>query len=246
MKTVTVVLNGFKRQFTLAEQIESLKAQSYPIKKIMYWNLFSEDPKFKPDYELLRRESIEYAETTHDYGVWGRFSFALNATTDFVCIMDDDIIPGRRYIENCIMSYERQPGIYGAFGTCFNHAGGGTNYGWREARNWTAKQVNYLYQTWFMPREALHVFWSEMISEALTKHRHIAEDIHLSLMAKKYLGLRSYVVPHPENDRELWGNIAELKYGLDEFAVHLNPELREAMDQYFCHAQGQGLEIVWE
>ncbi len=246
MKTVTVVLNGFKRQFTLPEQVASIKTQTYPIKKIMYWNLSSEDSAYKPDYDLLRRESIEYAETSHDYGVWGRFTFALNATTDFICIMDDDILPGRRYIENCVNSYQLQPGIYGAFGTCFRRDGGGIHYGWKETHNWTARQVNYLYQTWFMPREALSAFWAEVISEARTKNRHIAEDIHISLMAKKYLGLRSYVVPHPENDRELWGNTAGLKYGLDEHAVHLNPELRAAMEDYFSYAIHEGLEIAWE
>lgn len=246
MKTVTVILNGFKRQATLAEQIQSLKAQSYSIDKIMYWNLKSDIPQFKPDYELLKREGIEYAETSHDYGVWGRFTFALNATTNFVCIMDDDIVPGSRYIENCVNSYERQPGIYGTFGTCFTRGRGGINYGWRETNNSEAKQVNYLYQTWFMPREALHAFWAEVISEHLTKHRHIAEDIHLSLMAKKYLGLKSYVVPHPSDNKELWGNITGVKYGLDEFAVHLNTELRSAMDNYFHFAQTQGLEIAWE
>lgn len=246
MKTVTVILNGFKRQATLAEQIQSLKAQSYPIDKIMYWNLKSDNPQFQPDYGLLVREAIEYAETSHDYGVWGRFTFALNATTDFVCIMDDDIVPGRRYIENCLNSYEKQPGIYGTLGTCFIKAGGGTTYGWREVKNSEPKQVNYLYQTWFMPREVIHVFWSELISEHLTKRRHIGEDIHLSLMARKYLGLKSYVVPHPANNKEFWGNITDVKYGLDEFAVHLNPELRVAMDDYFRFAQTQGLEIAWE
>jgi cellulose synthase/poly-beta-1,6-N-acetylglucosamine synthase-like glycosyltransferase len=246
MKTVTVVLNGFKRQFTLAEQIASLKNQTYPIEKIMYWNLASHGSECKVDYDLLRRESIEYAETSHDYGVWGRFTFALNASTDFICIMDDDVIPGRRYIENCINSYQQQPGIYGTFGTCFRRDGGGIHYGWRETRSHTVKQVNYLYQTWFMPRVAINAFWTEVISERLTKNRHIGEDIHLSLMAKKYLGLRSYVVPHPENNKEFWGNTAGLKYGLDEHAVHLNPELRAAMDDYFAYALHQGLEIAWD
>ena len=115
MKTITVILNGFKRQHTLKEQITALKNQTYPIEKIMYWNL--KDPSFKPDYKLLEKENIEYADTSHDYGTWGRLSFAMNATTDFVCIMDDDVIPGPRYLENCINTYQKTPGVLGMMGS---------------------------------------------------------------------------------------------------------------------------------
>jgi len=244
MKTVTVVLNGYKRQNTLAEQIEKLKNQTHPIEKIFYFNLKSNDPQFTPDYELLAREGIEYAETSHHYGVWGRFTFALNATTDFVCIMDDDIAPGKKYIENCVKSYEKQPGVYGTLGSAVDpKTKQFCNYGWKENNNDKAVQVNYLYQTWFMPREVLHAFWSEMVPEDLTRKRRIGEDMTVSLMAKKKLGLKSYVAPHPSNDQDLWGNIIGHKYGVDDFAVHLNSDLQIAMRKYLDHAIKSGLEL---
>lgn len=244
MKTVTVVLNGFKRHNTLAEQIESLKNQTYPITKIMYFNFKSTDPQFTPDYALLVREGVEYAETSHDYGVWGRFTFALNATTDFVCIMDDDITPGKKYIENCIASYDKQPGVYGTMGSIFDAKTKQVlNYGWKDINNDAAVQVNYLYQTWFMPREVLHAFWSEMIPENLLNKRRIGEDMTVSLMAKKKLGLKSYVVRHPSDDKDLWGNTIEHKYGMDDFAVHLNPELQQAMGKFLNFSIRAGLEV---
>lgn len=246
MKTVTVVLNGFKRQNTLAEQVESLKNQTYPIAKIFYFNFKSADPQFIPDYELLDREGVEYAETSHHYGVWGRFTFALNANTDFVCIMDDDIVPGKKYIENCVSSYEKQPGIYGTMGSLFEQKNGVLhkvhNYGWKDINNDKAIQVNYLFQTWFMPRKALNSFWSEMVPDDMTHNRRIGEDMTVSLMAQKKLGLKSYVVPHPANDKCLWGNTTGDKYGVDEFAVHVNPDLQKAMEKYFYFVVDSGLE----
>ncbi len=245
MKTVTVVLNGFKRQNTLAEQVESLKNQTYPVTKILYFNFKSTDPKFIPDYELLEREGVEYAETSHHYGVWGRFTFALNASTDFVCIMDDDIVPGKKYIENCVLSYEKQPGIYGTMGSLFEQKDGQfkvLNYGWKDINNDQPIQVNYLFQTWFMPREALNSFWSEMVPDEMTHNRRIGEDMTVSLMAQKKLGLKSYVVPHPSNDMDLWGNTTGDKYGIDEFAVHVNPDLQKAMEKHFHFVVNSGLE----
>lgn len=245
MKTVTVVLNGFKRQHTLPEQLEALAAQSHPIEKIFYFNLRKKDTTHLPDYELLEKHGVEYADTSHDYGVWGRFTFALNATTDFICVLDDDVIPGKRYIENCVASYSKKKGIYGTLGSAYDFRKKEfVNYGWKGVNNDEIRQVNYLYQTWFMPREALHAFWSESRPERLTRNRRCGEDMNISLMAKKKLGIKTYVVPHPENDRELWGNVTAEKYGVDEHAIHLDPELQKAMVSFYQFAVSQGMEVV--
>lgn len=246
MKTVTIILNGFKRYHTLAAQIQAIKNQSYPVDKIMYFNLKSSDPKFQPDYALLAREGVELIESTHDYGVWGRFSLALNARTDFICIVDDDIIPGSRYIENCVSSYEKQPGIYGTMGSIIEkNTGRWIQYGWRDINNQEIKQVNYLYQTWFFPREVIHAFWSNPLPEELLQNRRIGEDIHISLMAQKWFGLKTYLVPHPTHDKNFWGNISGEQHGIDEFAVHLNPEMQRAMIVYLNFAINNGLEILY-
>jgi|GEM_PF-5736949 len=242
-KTVTVVLNGYKRQISLAEQLESLALQSFPVDRIMYWNLKSNASRYQPDYQLLAKMGVETAETSHDYGVWGRFSFALNSNSDFICMMDDDIVPGQRYIENCMACYEKQAGIYGTLGSAFSRSTNELmNFGWKECHNPAPVHVNYLYQTWFMPRKALNAFWSEPVAEHRTQNRHMAEDIHLSLMAQTKLGLKTFVAPHPIEEPQLWGNIAKEKYGLDIHAVHLKPEMQVAMKAYLDQAFSLGLE----
>ena len=221
--TVTAVLNGFKRQKTLPAQIAALKNQTYKLSRIMYWNLKSDNPEYQPDYELLKREGIEYAETSHDYGVWGRFSFALNANTDFICIMDDDVIPGPGYIQNCMETYGKQPGVLGMMGSVIVEENRKwIQYGWRDINNVKPVQVMYLYQSHFFPTKVLQAFWYEIPQPELICNRRIGEDMHLTYVAQKYFKMNAYVVPHPKDNRNIWGNIVGEKYGKDEHAVHLS------------------------
>jgi hypothetical protein len=223
MKTVTVVLNGFKRQKTLPAQITALKNQTYKIDRIMYWNLKSDKPEFQPDYALLKKEGIEYAETSHDYGVWGRFTFALNTNTDFICMMDDDVIPGPGYIQNCMETYEKQPGILGMMGTVIVEENRKwMQYGWRDLNNRKPVQVMYLYQSHFFPRNVLQAFWSELPNWEIVCNRRIGEDMHIAYVAQKYFKLNTYVVPHPKDNKNIWGNIIGDTFGEDEHAVHLS------------------------
>lgn len=224
MKTVTVVLNGFRRQKTLRQQIAAFKNQSFPVEKIMYWNLKSDNPEFQPDYEFLKEQGIEYAETSHDYGTWGRFTFALNSKSDFICMYDDDIIPGSRYIENCVTTFEKSPGLLGTMGSVIvENTGQWIQYGWRDINNDAPVEVMYLYQTHFFPKEVLQAFWAEIPDWDLVSQRHLGEDVHIAYVAQKYFNLPAKIVPHPKDDKSLWGNIIGDEYGEDEYAIHLSP-----------------------
>ena len=56
-----------------------------------------------------------------NYGVWARFAFALNSTSDYVCVFDDDTIPSEKWFENCINCIENENnGLYGTIGVTFN------------------------------------------------------------------------------------------------------------------------------
>ena len=46
-------------------------------------------------------------------GVWKRFEFAAEiAKSPYVCLFDDDTIPGARWLENCHMNMMQQRGVY--------------------------------------------------------------------------------------------------------------------------------------
>ena len=67
-----------------------------------------------------------------NFGVWARFAFALNALGTYVCIFDDDTIPGRKWLENCLTESKKQRGLYGTRGICFGsretYYGGNVNF----------------------------------------------------------------------------------------------------------------------
>ena len=148
---------------------------------------------------------------------------------------DDDIIPGSNFIKNCIDCYTSKPGIYGINGCSreLDDDGIFKIYSWDRNNSTCINEVIYLCQYWFFPRCVLSAFWTEEVSNEHTLNRKIAEDMHLSAMANKYLELKSYVVPQPLDDTSMWGNIAGVEFGAEDFAIHKQPMYREGMQKMF-------------
>jgi hypothetical protein len=46
-------------------------------------------------------ENTTSAFCNRNLGVWSRFAYALNAKTKYVCVFDDDTIPGNNWLKNC-------------------------------------------------------------------------------------------------------------------------------------------------
>ena len=104
-KEVSVVLNGFRRPFTLEKQYEAIKKQSIPTKEIFFWKNHPED---NTQFDFSKYNDIAIAANNANYGVWARFAFALNATSEYVCVFDDDTIPSEKWFENCINCIENE------------------------------------------------------------------------------------------------------------------------------------------
>ncbi len=94
--SVTVVLNGYKRGAHLKTQLDAIKRQTVQPDEILLWQNFGED--FKS--ELTSQTT--HASCNKNLGVWARFAFALNAKTEYICVFDDDTIPGPKWLENCL------------------------------------------------------------------------------------------------------------------------------------------------
>jgi GT2 family glycosyltransferase len=63
--------------------------------------------------------SLITASCNKNLGVWARFAYALNASTEYVCIFDDDTIPGNRWLENCLNTIQTHNGLLGTAGIRF-------------------------------------------------------------------------------------------------------------------------------
>ena len=105
---ITAVLNGFKRPHTLKEQYESIKAQTVSDVKIMFWGTM-EDTSIDFPSDVINICTSAVANTNH--GTWGRFAYSLLTDTKYVCVIDDDTIPGSKWFENCLQTMETHRGV---------------------------------------------------------------------------------------------------------------------------------------
>jgi glycosyltransferase involved in cell wall biosynthesis len=215
-KSVSVILNCFRRPETLSLQIDAIKKQSIQPKELLIW-VNGSDKIRDFDYNLLN--SYGCAVSNINFGVWSRFAYALNATGDYICVFDDDTIPGGLWLENCLTEINKQEGLYGAIGVIFRdlHYLRYERFGWANPNDET-KLVDIVGHSWFFPRHYLSAFWQE-IGPLLSSV--CGEDMHLSYSIQKYLKAATFVPPHPVDNMSMWGSNPETanKFGIDSNAV---------------------------
>ena len=218
---VSVVLNYYKRPHALKAQLEAIKKQTIKPCEILIWQNKGDLADFTP-LDKDTQESCMTSISNVNWGVWSRFSYALNCRGDFICLFDDDAIPGERWIENCINTHSKKRGVLGTIGIIFNDLNYSSyeRHGWASPNN-SVQQVDIVGHSWFVDRELLSAFWREF---EVPFHNLSGEDVHLSYSVQKYLQLNTYVPPHPEEDKSLWGSDPEkaFKLGVDNVAISVN------------------------
>ena len=237
---ITYILNLYRRPHVLLEQIESIKNQTVAPTQIMIWKNSYEGVEIP--IELKKDKDIIVADCSRNLGVWSRFSFALNAKTEYICVIDDDSIIGKKWAENCLNTMMETPGLLGTRGLRFKRGvyHDADVFGW-ESCNEKVEQVDIVGHAWFFKREWLTAFFRELPPpEYVTA----GEDINLSWMIQKYLGLNTYVPPHPKNDPEMWGSLKAIEYGVGVEATsnHSIPY----MSKFLQHARKGGFRLINE
>lgn len=250
-KTITVVLNGYKRN-NLREQVEAIKNQTVPVQEIFYWQ--NTVAGFSYDEDCY--SELNSALSNYNYGVWARFAYALNSKTDYVCVFDDDTIPGNRWLENCLSTYETHPGLLGGIGLRFKNGnyeldqlsdGKYARYGWDNnpqcaGNNIEPVEVDIVGHSWFFSRDLLSVFWRELPQEHWSML--CGEDIHFSYMLQKYTNLKTYVPPHPPNDTSMWSSLKGIQYGGDHLATANTTIQTGEMSRYLTYCVDNGFKLL--
>jgi len=237
---VTVILNGYKRGKNLELQYESVKTQTLRPKEIMLWQNKGEDF----DSEITNK--MVHANSNKNFGVWARFAFALNAETEYICIFDDDTIPGKKWLENCYDTIQKHDGLLGTIGVRFLSE---TSYqpihriGWANP-NENTEQVDIVGHAWFFRREWLSTFWRELPD--LKQSKIVGEDIHFSYTLQKYLNKNTYVPPHPKDNLEMWGSNPNFawKLGQDSPAISMNHDNLKIMSDTYVNYINKGFKII--
>jgi hypothetical protein len=243
---ITVVLNGFRRGHNLDEQIAALKNQTFPPDAIMLWY---NDPDGVGNVNQNAVDATQAAVSNVNWGVWSRFYYALNAKTKYVCVFDDDTIPGERWLENCLTTMQTHRGLLGSIGLIYHNEDNyydHTRYGWANPNEETV-QVDIVGHSWFFEREMLTAFCREL---PLLDVKICGEDIHFSYTLQKYFGLNTYVPPHPKDDPSLWGSLKGWQLGVDQHAIshqHTvtnNTSFLFGVNDYFKACQANGWTLL--
>lgn len=210
---ITCILNVYKRPQWFEEQIHAILSQSIPPRHIIVWNN-------NPLVDLSKYANIHNVtilSSSRNLGVWGRF-FAQHFlfSGKYVCVFDDDTIPGHNWFKNCVQTIKKHNALLGTIGVYF-HEGNEYSvikrYGWDGCTN-TPKIVDIVGHSWFFKKEWIEYFVKELpnIDE---KFLTCGEDMHLSYVLQKYLNIPTLVPPHPNEDTSLWGANKEksMQYG---------------------------------
>jgi glycosyltransferase involved in cell wall biosynthesis len=212
---ITVILNCYKRIEYLDEQISAIENQSIPPKEIWIWQNSPEDRE-KPNLEKYSSK-CKIVSSNFNFKFHGRFSLALLARTKYVCFFDDDAIPGEKWFENCLNTIENgYDGILGCAGVILNERNylNIDNIGSNGIKSDVPIEVDLVGHSWFFNKKYLKYMW---IQDPISWEN--GEDMQLSYLSQKYGKIKTYVPPHPEKNKELWGSIKE-DYGDDDNASY--------------------------
>lgn len=231
---ITVLLTVYRRPTYLLEQLEAIANQSVPAKEIIILKNHFSDSIVIPEIPISLKERlgpIHVVESTKNFGVWGRFAIGLLANTTYVCVFDDDTIPGRRWFENCLLSMNFREGLYGTIGLVFHSDKykNRTRYGWDNPTT-EVKQVDIVGHAWFLKRRWLSWMWE--CCPDYNEYLKCGEDIALSCFLQKK-GIPTFVPPHPPNELELYGsNPSRARaYGTDRSAISMEASSPQNFDR---------------
>jgi len=149
-------------------------------------------------------------------------------------------------LENCYDTIQKYEGLLGTIGVKFldeNNYIRNNRVGW-DNPNENTEQVDIVGHSWFFKREDLATFWRELPD--INQSQLVGEDIHFSYTLQKYTNKKTYVPPHPINDRDLWGSNPEIAWsvGTDNSAISKNPNNMHTMNETFKGYIKKGFKLI--
>lgn len=239
---VSVVLNVFRRSKHFPAQLKAIQEQSVRPREILVWENGEEGVP-----EDLR-EFVTVARASRNFGVWARFAYALNATGEFICVIDDDTIPGKDWLKNCLTTFAQTPGLLGTRGLTFESS---NNYSInRESgvygANEQTTQVDIVGHSWFFRREWLAAYWAEYSTRF--DNPLAGEDIHFSYAIQKHHSLPTLVPPHRLSNPDEWGSDPRFarEIGEETVAISKGAKAMQAFEAALQHYRRNGFVTLAE
>lgn len=204
--SVALILTVYKRD-TLGDQIVRAKSQTVTPTTII---VFQNENHVNVDSILKEHNDVKLVKSAYNFRHHGRFAVALLLPEEYVIVWDDDIKPGKRWIENTIRCVDEHNAICGDNGRF-------------PTKQWEPKdtEVRFVGHSWAFKRKWLSAMFSKPIITTFT-----SEDHELSAYALLNLGVRTFVTAKPVDDPESWADVKSSKMHSDKVASYKDP-LRE-------------------
>lgn len=233
---VSVVLNLYKRPENLEMQLNAIEKQSLKPKEVILYQDGTADGVKIEIPENIKDKFDKIIISNENKGVWERFRVAKeHAVSKYVCVFDDDTIPGSRWLENCHFEMLNKEGLYGTIGILTNNIAAYPMYdlfrvGWDNPLNDTV-EVDLVGHSWFFKHEWLDDLFS--VPEEIQKFKVAGEDMSFSYALLKNKNIKTFVPPHPKGKFEFFGSNPELAYklGTNECAISMNNNNNKIMNE---------------
>lgn len=240
---ISVILTAWQRPQYLEEQVDRVLRQSVPPHEIVLW--YNAPPKALGLFErkqLLKfknSDKVKKIVCDHNFGIIPRFLMASLMEGEYVCIFDDDTMPGERWFENCLKYVDREKAMCGTIGLRFISKTEpkieNPRMGWA-GRNEQLEFVDLVGHSWFFRKE-----WARWFMEREPLLHSFGEDFHFCAMLQRH-GIRVACPPHPENDKSLWGSVKG-ELGIDKVAISSQNKSAE-FAQVLRHVVENGYKLI--
>ena len=238
---VTIILNIWKRKH-LEEQLISIINSTVAPKEV--WVIHYENNVETRDVIEKCKEHLPFINlisSDKNLKYFGRFSIAINSTTKFTWLIDDDVIPGPEWLENCVKKSSELNAIITCtgriipknnyrpekikIGFSYRHYIGDSKNG--KLMNYCEEDtiVDYGCNSYFFQSEWLSAYWSLWPATFLS-----GEDIHLCASCKIKLNVRTVVLK--QTNAKNSGN-TNRPYGLDENASYIQNNFLSEREKVF-------------
>lgn len=231
---LTVLLTVYRRNNWKA-QLKALDEQTLRPKRVV---VFQNEAHQRVGRRYLAKKGVDYVYNSSNTGYFGRFAHLLTATTDYVAVLDDDIIPGKRCLENYFQQATELTAIIGGNGRIartnpfLSQLEQPPDVGVRP----DPVLVDFVGHMWLFETRLLHDMFS------VTPHTFsTGEDMHLCFSAKLRSGVPSFVAGQGTLEESC--DVRMNKLASDDFASYrTTPKTdRENVERYFS---GLGLSFI--
>ncbi len=238
-EALTAVLTVWKRA-TLERQLAALAAQSRPPEAVWIYHCGDHlDPE--PVVRTIDWAEVNYFRSEDDLSFFGRFALATLVRTPLVTIIDDDMIPGRGWLDRACARQARYGAVICGQGCILpDRANDPRNGTYVADRGQVARdtRVDFGCCSWLFRSE-----WAASMWSIPPIHLRNAEDMHFAAaMARK--GIRTIVPAQELPDTS--ANIEPALAWDENAAYHDAGRYAVERNVTLAHLRALGWQLAWE